>query len=82
MKILLYPITTEKAVRMIEIENKITFAVDRKARKQDIKEEIEKRFKVKVKNMNIHLIKNKKIAYIKLKKENPAIEIATKLGMI
>lgn len=82
MKVLLYPITTEKAVRMIEIENKITFAVDRRAKKQEIKKEIEERFKVKVERINIHIIKNKKIAYIRLKKENPAIEIATKLGLI
>lgn len=82
MKILIYPITTEKAVRMIEIENKITFAVDRRSKKEDIKKEIEKTFKVKVDKINFHIVKNKKIAYIKLKKENPAIEIATKLGMI
>ena len=82
MKVLLNPVTTEKAVRMIEIENKITFCVDRRARKKDIKEEIEKRFKVKVFRINVHISKNKKIAYIRLKKETPAIEIATKLGMI
>jgi large subunit ribosomal protein L23 len=82
MKALLYPITTEKAVRMIEIENKVTFAVDRRAKKKDIKKELEEAFKVKVDKINLHMIKNKKIAYIRLKKENPAIEIATKLGMI
>jgi large subunit ribosomal protein L23 len=80
--VLIHPITTEKAVRLIEVENKITFAVDMRARKKDVKEELEKRFKVKVEKIGIHISKNKKIAYIKLKKETPAIEIATKLGMI
>jgi len=80
--VLLHPITTEKAVRLIELENKIIFAVDKRARKKDIREELERRFKVKVEKIGIHIVKNKKIAYIKLKKETPAIEIATKLGMI
>jgi large subunit ribosomal protein L23 len=82
MKVLLQPITTEKAVRLIEIENKIVFIVDNRAKKQDIKKEMEKEFKVKVERINLHIQKNKKIAYIKLKKETPAIEIATKLGLI
>ena len=41
MRILLYPITTEKAVRLIEIENKITYAVERKAKINEIKKEID-----------------------------------------
>lgn len=80
--ILLYPLTTEKAVRLIELENKITFVVERRAKKEDIKKEIEEYFKVKVESIGVRIVKNKKIATIKLKKENPAIDVATKLGMI
>jgi ribosomal protein L23 len=76
------PITTEKAVRLIEIENTILFEVDRRKNKTEIKKEFEETFNVKVENVNTFIKQNKKFAYIKLNKENPAINIATKLGMI
>lgn len=80
--IIIKPIATEKAIRAIEIENKISFIVDRRARKAQIKEEIEEMFKVKVEKINVLLKSNQKIAIIKLKADTPAIDIATKLGMI
>lgn len=76
------PITTEKAIKLIEAENTIIFCVDRKMKKPEIKKEIEEIFKVKVENINVMIRQNKKFAYVKLKKENPAIDLATKLGMI
>jgi len=76
------PISTEKAIRLIEAENTILFEVDRRNKKKEIREEIEKMFKVKVKSVNIVNRGSKKIAYITLKKANPAIDIATRLGMI
>lgn len=76
------PITTEKVIKIIEIENKLVFEVDRKARKKEIKQQIEKMFNVKVDSVNTLIKKNKKIAYIRLNKKNPAIDIATKLGVI
>ncbi|MCL6500930.1 MAG: 50S ribosomal protein L23 [Candidatus Pacearchaeota archaeon] len=81
-KILLYPLTTEKAIKMIEVENKISFVVDRKANKEEIAMAIRENFGAKVRKINVHISKNKKIAYIKLGPETPAIDIATKLGMI
>jgi large subunit ribosomal protein L23 len=80
--ILTKPLSTEKAVKLIEAENTIVFLVDKKASKLEIKNEIEIVFKVKVDKINVLIRDNKKYAYIKLKKENPAIDIATKLGMI
>ena len=76
------PITTEKAIRLIEIENTILFNADKNDTKPKIAKEIEEIFKVKVKSVNIVNRGNQKIAYIKLNKKNPAIDIATKLGMI
>ncbi|MEM1535886.1 MAG: 50S ribosomal protein L23 [Candidatus Pacearchaeota archaeon] len=80
--ILIEPVTTEKALRMIELENKIVFVVKRDAKKQEIKKEVEEIFNVKVEKVNVHIKKNKKIAFIKLKKETPAIDVATKLGIM
>ena len=78
----LKPITSEKAVKMIEIDNTLVFQTGMKARKADIKLEVEKLFSVKVKKVRTHMQKNFKYAYVQLNKENPAIDVATKLGMI
>jgi len=80
--ILKYPVATEKAVKIIETENKLTFVVDKRATKKDIAEAFEKEFKIKPLNVNTQIRHNKKIAYIKLKTETPALDIATKLGLM
>ncbi len=81
--IIKYPIVTEKAVGLIEKENKISFIVDKNASKEDIKKEIEEQFKVKVDKVNlINTITGKKKAYIKLKPEYKASDLALKLKII
>ncbi|MEK6835593.1 MAG: 50S ribosomal protein L23 [Nanoarchaeota archaeon] len=81
--IIKHPVSTEKAVRLMEADNKLVFMVERKATKQDIKKEIEKMFDVKVVKVNtlINAYGEKK-AYVKLSKENKAIDVATKLGFM
>ncbi len=79
---ILKPITTEKAVKMIDVDNTLAFETGRQERREDIKNEIEKMFKVKVKRVRVLIRQNKKIAYVRLDKQNPAIDVATKLGMI
>ncbi|MBI2452577.1 50S ribosomal protein L23 [Candidatus Pacearchaeota archaeon] len=79
---ILKPVTSEKAVKMIDIDNTLLFEVERKTRKNEIKSEVEKIFSVRVDRVRTLIKTNKKYAYVKLKKENPAIDIATKLGMI
>ena len=76
------PITSEKAVRMIELDNTLIFEVDRRKKKEEIKKEFEKLFKVKAQKIRVNIKKNKKFAYIKVEKKTPAIDVATKLGMI
>jgi large subunit ribosomal protein L23 len=76
------PITTEKAVRLIELNNVLIVEVDRRDDKEKIKKEFEQMFNVKVDSINTLIRKNKKLAYVKLNAKNPAIDIATKLGMI
>jgi ribosomal protein L23 len=76
------PVTTEKAVMMLEKENTIIFEVGRQTRKEDIKKRVEEIFNVKVDSVNVLTRNNKKRAYVKLNKENPAMDVATKLGMI
>ncbi len=76
------PITSEKAVRLIEAENTLLFLSERTKRKPEIKKEIEEIFDVKVDKIRSHIKGNKKYFYIKLNKDNPAIDVATKLGII
>jgi large subunit ribosomal protein L23 len=82
-KVLLYPLVTEKTVGMIEKENKIVFIVDRKANKKQIKEAFEKLFGVKVEKVNTLIARDgRKKAFIKLKKEFKASDVAVKLGIL
>ena len=78
-----HPLATEKAVRLMEAENKLVFIVDRRSKKSEIKEAIEKAFKVKVLKVNT-LISNRGIkkAYVLLSAETPAIDVATQLGLM
>ena len=78
----LRPITTEKAVMMIESNNTITFSVEKKYTKDEIKKEIEEIFNTKVEKIKTHIKGNTKYAYVKLNKKNPAIDIATKIGVM
>ena len=82
-EIIKHPLSTEKSVKLMESENKLLFVVDRKASKQNIKEAMESIFKVKVIKVNAFISNNgEKRAYIKLAKENPAIDVATELGLL
>jgi len=80
-KVLSYAYLTEKAVGLVEKENKLVFIVDRKADKKQIKEAIEKAFDVKVAKVNTQIKGGEKKAYVKLKPESKAIDVAVKLGM-
>lgn len=78
-----HPIATEKAVRLMEAENKLIFMVERKTTKQEIKKAIETIFKVKVIKVNTAITpEGKKKAYVKLSAETPAIDIATQMGIM
>ncbi len=77
------PITTEKAVRLMESENKLIFIVNNDSSKKDIKDAVEKVFKVKIIKVNTLITpKGLKKAYITLSPETPALDVATQLGLI
>ena len=81
--IIKYPLSTEKAIRLMESENKLVFVVDDKASKQEIKKAIENRFDVKVvKVRTLNDSKGRKKAYVKFSAEFPAIDLATRLGLM
>ena len=79
----LYPISTEKSINMISKENTIVFVVDKKSTKADVKKAVEEEFKVKVVAVRINnTFHGQKRALVKLAKENPAIDVASKLKIL
>jgi large subunit ribosomal protein L23 len=83
MSIINFPVSTEKALRMMESENKLVFDVDINATKNDIKAAIEKELKAKVASVRtVITVKGQKRAYVKFTQETPAIDIATNLGLM
>lgn len=78
----LKPIITEKAVMMIESQNVLTFSTDMAKTKTEIKKEVEEMFEVKIDKIRTLIKGNKKYAYVQLKKEFLAIDVATKLGLM
>ena len=75
-------LSTEKAIMKIETENLLTFEVDKRKNKKEIKEEIEKILSVKIADVKTLIRGSRKIAYVKLKKEFNALDVATKLGVM
>ena len=67
----------------MESENKLIFVVDSSVKKAEIKEALEKMFKVKITKINtLNDMKGRKKAYVKFSPESPAIDVATKLGLM
>jgi len=81
--IVIYPMMSEDTVKLIESENKITFIVNDKASKHDIKRAVEELYEVKVSRVfTLTTPEGKKKAYVKLSPESKASELAVKLGIL
>ncbi|MEK6945764.1 MAG: 50S ribosomal protein L23 [Nanoarchaeota archaeon] len=78
----LKPIVTEKAVMLIELQNVLTFKVEKRKTKKEIAKEIEEVLEVEVEKIRTHIKGNQKYAYVKLKPKFLAMDVATKLGLI
>lgn len=81
-EIIIHPQVTEKAVRLIEAENKLVFIVAQDATKAEIKRAVEMLFEVKVNDVKTEITSGGyKRAYVKLAPGFAADEIAAKLGV-
>ncbi|WXG45755.1 MAG: 50S ribosomal protein L23 [Candidatus Atabeyarchaeum deiterrae] len=75
-------VITEAALETIERENKLVFIVARKANKHMIRRAIERLYAIKVMKVNTTILPTgEKKAYITLRPEFKASDIATKLGV-
>ena len=80
---ILNPITTEKAINLIEKDNTIVFAVSRNEVKSTIKQKVEEMYQIKVHSVRTMLSpKGVKKAFVKLTKEFKADDLASKLKII
>jgi len=82
-KIIKRPLQSEKALMLIDRQNTLTFIVDIRATKHDVKRAVETLFNVGVESVRTLITsKGEKKAYVKLKPEFKASEIAMKLGLM
>jgi large subunit ribosomal protein L23 len=82
-EIITYPLMTESASVMVEKDNKLIFVVNLKAGKQDVKRAVETMYEVKVESVNVLITpQGIKKAFVKLKPEYLASDVAIKLGIL
>ena len=80
--VIVHPLITEKTVATMERDNILTFIVTMGSNKQDIYNAVEELYEVEVKKVSTTVLSTgKKKAYVKLKEEYPADEVATKIGV-
>lgn len=81
--IVMYPLMTEVASRILEAENKLVFVVNLKASKSDIKRAVEELYEVRVEKVNVAITpKGLKKAFVKLQPDYKAVDVAIKLGIL
>jgi large subunit ribosomal protein L23 len=81
--VIVYPMMSEKTVKLIETENKITFVVRSDASKRDVWRAVEELYEVKV--SQVHTVttpEGKKKAYVRLSPDSKASDLAVKLGIL
>jgi len=82
-EVILYPLMTEVASRILESENKLVFAVNQQATKKDIKNAVERLYEVRVEKVNVVFThKGIKKAFVRLHPDYKASDVAIKLGIL
>ncbi len=82
-EVIQYPLMTESASLMVEKDNKLIFMVSLKAGKVDVKKAVEELYEVKVAKVTMLITpQGEKKAFVKLKPEFKASDVAIKLGIL
>jgi large subunit ribosomal protein L23 len=82
-KVIKYPVMTERSFNMIENENKLVFIVDRRSTKRDIIKAIKELYEVESESVNTLINRDgDKKAFVKLKDEYEASDVAIRLGIL
>jgi large subunit ribosomal protein L23 len=81
--VIFYPLMTEAASLMVERDNKLIFIVNLKAGKSDVKQAVEELYEVEVDKVTVLVTpQGEKKAFVKLKPEYKASDVAIKLGIL
>jgi large subunit ribosomal protein L23 len=81
--VIFYPLMTESASLMVEKDNKLIFVVNLKAGKGDVRRAVEQLYEVKVDKVNMLITpQGEKKAFVRLKPEYKASDVAIKLGIL
>jgi large subunit ribosomal protein L23 len=81
--VIMYPVMTEVASRMLEAENKLVFVVSPKATINDVKRAVEELYEVQVQKVTVSIThKGHKKAFVKLHPDYKASDIAIRLGVL
>jgi large subunit ribosomal protein L23 len=81
--VIFYPLMTESASLMVEKDNKLMFIVNLRAGKSDVKRAVEQLYDVEVDKVTMLITpQGEKKAYVKLKPEYKASDVAIKLGIL
>lgn len=81
--IIMHPFVSEKTSAKVELENTLVFVVRKHATKTTIKQAIEKIYNMKVVGVNTTIGPDgNKRAYVKFSDDTPAIDLATRLGVL
>ena len=81
--VIFYPLMTESASLMVETDNKLLFVVNVKAGKGDVKRAVEQLYEVKVDKVTVLITpQGEKKAFVRLKPEFRASDVAIKLGIL
>jgi len=81
-EVILGVVITQDAVSLIERENKLTFIVSLRATKSDVKRAVESLYGVRVEKVNTLITpRGEKKAFVKLKPEYRASDLAVRLGV-
>jgi large subunit ribosomal protein L23 len=82
-EVILYPLMTEKAIDLVERENKFIFVVDRRASKTDVAKAIAELYEVEVDEVRTLITRRgEKRAYVRLNPKYNASDLAIKLGIL
>jgi large subunit ribosomal protein L23 len=82
-EVIFYPLMTESASLMVEKDNKLIFVVNIKAGKSDVKKAVEQLYEVQVDRITMLTTpQGEKKAFVRLKPEFRASDVAIKLGIL
>jgi len=82
-RVIRFPLTSEKAMKKIEDDNTLVFIVDILANKNQIKDAVKKAYNIRAVRVNT-LIRadGRKKAMVKLHKDDDALDVANKIGIV